>query len=190
MDRREAISRVTLLLGGALTTSGLGAFAEILQPGGSGTIQIKSLESSEALIAEIADTFIPDSPGVPGAKAAGLGPFIVMMLKDCYTADIQRHFQEGLAKVEEVSQNQFKKSFTALSLKEREEIFGIFKTEAESQRKAKVAPSHFFQIMAELTYLGYYTSEIGATKALRYVHIPGKYLACVPLEPGQKAWAT
>lgn len=190
MDRREAISRVTLLLGGALTTSGLGAFADVLRPEEPGTIHLKSLDSSEALIAEIADTFIPDSKGVPGAKAAGLGPFIAMMVKDCYTADIQRHFQEGLAKVEEVSQNHFKRSFTSLSLKEREEIFGLFKAEAESRRKARIAPSHFFQLMAELTYLGYYTSEIGATQALRYVHIPGKYEACIPLEPGQKAWAT
>lgn len=190
MDRREAISRVTLLLGGALTTSGLGAFADVLRPELTGTIHIKSIASNEALIAEIADTFIPDSKDVPGAKAAGLGPFIVMMMQDCYTADIQSHFQEGLAKVEEVSQSRFNRSFTSLTLQEREEIFGIFKAEAESQRKTKIAPSHFFQIMAELTYLGYYTSEIGATKALRYVHIPGKYVACMPLEPGQKAWAT
>ncbi len=190
MDRREAISRVTLLLGGALTTSGLGAFADVLRTEGPGTLKIKSLASSEALIAEIADTFIPDNKGVPGAKAAGLGPFIVMMMQDCYTADIQKHFQEGLAKVEDVSKKHFQKSFIQLSLKEREEIFGLFKAEAQTQRKAGIAPSHFFQIMADLTYLGYYTSEIGATQALRYVHIPGKYEACVPLATGQKAWAT
>ena len=190
MDRREAISRVTLLLGGALTTSGLEGFADVLRPQGTGTLKIKSLASSETLIAELADTFIPDSNGVPGAKAAGLGPFIVMMMQDCYTPDVQTHFQEGLAKVEEVSNNRFQRSFISLSLKEREELFGIFKTEAETQRKAGISPSHFFQLMADLTYLGYYTSEIGATQALRYVHIPGKYEACVPLEPGQKAWAT
>ena len=188
MDRREAISRVTLLLGGALTTSGLGAFADVLRLEGTGALQIKSLASSETLIAEIADTFIPDSKGVPGAKAAGLGPFIVMMMQDCYTADVQMHFQEGLAKVEEVSKNRFQRSFIRLTLKEREELFGIFKAEAETN--VGISPSHFFQLMADLTYLGYYTSEIGATQALRYVHIPGKYEACVPLEPGQKAWAT
>ncbi|WP_411273393.1 gluconate 2-dehydrogenase subunit 3 family protein [Daejeonella sp.] len=190
MDRREAISRVTLLLGGALTTSGLGAFADVLHTEGSGSIPLQSLAASEALIAEIANTFIPDNKGVPGAKAAGLGPFIVMMMQDCYTPDIQKHFREGLSKVEEVSKSRFQKSFTQLSLKQREEIFGVFKAEAETPRKTEIAPSHFFQLMADLTYLGYYTSEIGATKALRYVHIPGKYEACVPLAPGQKAWAT
>ena len=179
-----------MLLGGALVTSSFGVFAEMPARGKESPAEPRSLETQEALIAEIADTIIPDTKGVPGAKAAGLGPFIVMMMQDCYTADVQKHFEEGLARVNEVSQNRFKRSFTALTLQEREEVFKTFKVEAENQRKAGIAPSHFFQLMAELTYLGYYTSEVGATQALRYVHIPGKYEACVPLQPGQKAWAT
>lgn len=188
MNRREAVKRVSFLLGGALTISGTGAFAEVLTPKRKEGDAAKSIESQEALIAEIADTIIPDTKGVPGAKAAGVGPFIVMMLQDCYNADIQKNFEEGLMRVDEVSQDRFKKAFTALTLKEREEIFKIFK--AEAQGKTGTVPSRFFSLMYELTCLGYYTSEIGATKALRYVHIPGKYEACIPLQPGQKAWAT
>ncbi len=190
MNRREAVKRATFLLGGALTMSGFGAFAEVLTPGMENGTEAKSIESQEALIAEIADTIIPDAKGVPGAKAAGLGPFIVMMLQDCYTANIQKNFADGLMKVDEVSQSQFKRPFAALTLKEREEIFKLFKAEAEAQRKTRTASSNFFPLFYELTCLGYYTSEIGATKALRYVHIPGKYEACIQLQPGQKAWAT
>lgn len=196
MNRREAVRRATFLLGGALTMSGFGVFAGALSPESVKDFEVKSIESQEALIAELANTIIPDRKDIPGAKAAGLGPFIVMMMKDCYTADMQSHFAAGLMKVEEVAQSQFKRSFISLSLKEREELFKLFKTEAETQKKTNaagggpVAPPHFFQLLAELTYLGYYTSEIGATKALRYVHIPGKYEACIPLQPGQKAWAT
>ncbi|HAK76772.1 MAG TPA: twin-arginine translocation pathway signal, partial [Runella sp.] len=43
--------------------------------------------------------------------------------------------------------------------------------------------------MKELTVTGYFTSEIGATKALEYLPIPGRFEGCVPLKPGQKAWA-
>ncbi len=190
MNRREAVRRATFLLGGAITFSSLGAFAEVLDPVVGKGIEARSIASQEALIAEIADTIIPDTKGVPGAKAAGLGSFVVMMMQDCYTADIQKHFANGLMRVDEVSQNQFKKSFVSLTLKEREEIFKFFKTEAQAQIAAGTTPSHFFQLMYELTCLGYYTSEIGATQALRYVHIPGRYEACIPLQPGQKAWAT
>ncbi|MES3018424.1 MAG: gluconate 2-dehydrogenase subunit 3 family protein [Bacteroidota bacterium] len=188
MNRREAVKRVTFLLGGALTISGSGALAEVVFPVRKGNKEIKSIESQEALIAAIADTIIPDTKGVPGAKAAGLGPFIVMMLQDCYTADVQKNFAEGLMKVDEVSQRTFKKPFIALTLKEREDIFKVFKAEAKA--KSGTDTSAFFTLIYELTCLGYFTSEIGATQALRYVHIPGRYDACVPLQPGQKAWAT
>jgi len=196
MNRRDAVRRAAFLLGGAITFNSLGAFAEGVMPAPGLNFDTKSLNAQEDLVAEISDTIIPDTKDVPGAKAAGMGPFIVMMIQDCYTSDIQEHFAKGLKKVEEVSQSQFKKSFKSLTLPERESIFKMFKAEAASQNKnnsaqgGAVAPPHFFQLMCELTYLGYYTSEIGATKALRYVHIPGRYESCIPLEPGQKAWAT
>jgi hypothetical protein len=38
--------------------------------------------------------------------------------------------------------------------------------------------------MKELTILGFFTSEIGATKVLKYTPVPGRYNGCVP----QKAW--
>ncbi len=188
MNRRDAVKRVSFLLGGALSFSGSGAFADMLAADKESDNNFTSLQSREALIAEIADTIIPDTKGVPGAKAAGLGPFIVMMLHDCYTAENQNNFAEGLSKVEEVSQSRFGKGFTALTLKEREEIFKVFKAEAKA--KSGNVPSYFFSVMYDLTCLGYFTSEIGATQALRYVHIPGRYEACIPLQPGQKAWAT
>jgi hypothetical protein len=43
--------------------------------------------------------------------------------------------------------------------------------------------------MKELTLLGYFTSEVGATKALRYVPIPGRFDGCIPYKKGDKAWA-
>jgi hypothetical protein len=196
MNRREAVGRAAFLLGGAITFNSLGAFAEGVMPANNLPFDAKLLNAEEDLVAEIADTFIPDRKDIPGAKAAGVGPFIVMMIQDCYTSDIQMQFAKGLKTIEEVSQTQFQKSFKVLTLPERENIFKLFKAEALAQKKNRstlngaVAPPHFFQLMSELTYLGYYTSEIGATKALRYVHIPGKYQSCVPLQAGQKAWAT
>ena len=47
-----------------------------------------------------------------------------------------------------------------------------------------------FKLLKDLTLLGYFTSEIGCTRALAYEAAPGRYRGCIPLEPGQKAWAT
>ena len=51
------------------------------------------------------------------------------------------------------------------------------------------APAHYFRMMKELAMLGFFTSEIGCTKAQRYVESPGRYEPCAPYAPGQPAWA-
>jgi hypothetical protein len=43
--------------------------------------------------------------------------------------------------------------------------------------------------MKELTLVGYYTSEPGATQELRHEPVPGRYQACVPLSEIGRAWA-
>ena len=48
----------------------------------------------------------------------------------------------------------------------------------------------FFRTMKELTLLGYYTSQVGATKELRYVQVPGRFDGCVPFTTIGRAWAT
>ena len=50
-------------------------------------------------------------------------------------------------------------------------------------------PAHFFRMMKELALLGYFTSEIGCTVAMRYIETPGRYDPCVPYAPGERAWA-
>jgi gluconate 2-dehydrogenase gamma chain len=47
----------------------------------------------------------------------------------------------------------------------------------------------FFRTFKELTVVGYYTSEIGATWELRYVQVPGRFEGCVPFERVGRTWA-
>ena len=51
------------------------------------------------------------------------------------------------------------------------------------------SPSHYFRMMKELALLGYFTSEIGCTKAQRYVESPGRFDPCAPYKKGERAWA-
>jgi hypothetical protein len=50
-------------------------------------------------------------------------------------------------------------------------------------------PNKHFRMMKELALLGYFTSEVGATQALRYVEAPGRYDPCVPYKAGDRDWA-
>lgn len=52
-----------------------------------------------------------------------------------------------------------------------------------------VGDSQFFPMMKELTLVGYYTSEVGATEELRYEPVPGRWEGCVPFDEIERAWA-
>jgi hypothetical protein len=54
---------------------------------------------------------------------------------------------------------------------------------------ASPQPAHYFRMMKELALLGFFTSKIGCTEALRYVEAPGRFDPCIPYTPGQPAWA-
>jgi hypothetical protein len=57
--------------------------------------------------------------------------------------------------------------------------------DAEAQR---VGDAHWFSVVRGLALQSYFTSEIGMTKARRYIPVPGRWVGCMPLEPGQPAW--
>jgi hypothetical protein len=61
----------------------------------------------------------------------------------------------------------------------------VFETEEPHQR-----PTHYFRMMKELALLGYFTSEIGCTQAMRYVEVPGRFDPCLPYVAGEPAWAS
>jgi len=55
--------------------------------------------------------------------------------------------------------------------------------------KRRENPDYYFQMMKELTLLGYFTSEIGCTQARRYVERPGSFNGDLPYKKGDKAFA-
>ena len=190
MNRREAIRNVALLLGSAISASTLSAI-EGCNPKGPDNYALQAPETKNFL-AEIAETIIPET-STPGAKAAKVDEFIVVMLNDCYKPEDQKVVLEGLKKIDEASQKQFKKSFVDLSAEEKNTVLTAIDKERvdynKRDNKKEGDPTHYFQILKELTLTGYFTSEPGATKALRYVAVPGKYEGCIPYTKGEKAWA-
>ena len=60
--------------------------------------------------------------------------------------------------------------------------------EQAAQEKKRGETPHYFAMMKELTLLGYFSSETGCTKALRYAETPGAYDGDVPYHKGDRAW--
>lgn len=170
-------------------------------------------ERDIALLDEIAETILPKT-NTPGAKDAAVGVFITVMVNDCYTPQDQQVFREGMVLLNDACQNKFNTDFMKATKEERHELllsldreakvyqekvtaFNNEQNEKEQEEfergnlafKKSFMSSHYYTMMKQLTLLGFFTSEKGATEALRYVPVPGRYDACIPYHKGDRAWA-
>ena len=192
MNRRDALARVSLLLGGTI----LGAEAFLSgctnppeqRLGGMG---VNFSNTDIAFLDEVAETILPKT-NTPGAKDAQVGEFMTRIVKDCYTEADQKVFLAGMQKLDDACKKKSGKSFLESTPEQRHDLLVDLDKEASAygKTKKKEDPSHYFRMMKELTLWGFFTSKPGATEALRYVAIPGKYQGCVDYKKGDKAWAT
>ena len=189
MNRREAISSVALLLGGTLI--GAEAFISGCKTSDKNAAAFNLSKDDIAFLNEVGETILP-ATGTPGAKEAKVGEFMSVYVKDCYEAKDQTLFAEGLKKLDEASKKKSGKTFLESTPEQRHDLLVDLDKEMKDYQKSKkeTDPTHYFKMVKELTLLGFFTSEVGATKALRYVAVPGKYEGCIPYKKGDKAWAT
>ena len=189
MNRREALARVSMLFGG--TVIGAEIFLHGCKPG---TPQLSTLEFTEnniIFLDEVGETILPTTAASPGAKEAKIGEFMKTIVTDCYVADDQKIFLEGIGKLNEAANTKFGDDFLALDANQKKELLMQLDQEAKDHDATheEGAPNHYFTMMKQLTLWGYFSSEVGATKALRYVETPGRYEGCIPYNKGDKAWA-
>ena len=188
MNRREALSSVALLLGG--TIIGSSAFLSGCKANPDAAACVLSA-SDMSLLNDIAEIIIPTT-NTPGAKAAKVGEFMGVIVTDCYDAKDQKVFKDGLAALAfKDAKAKIGKAFGEATPEEQQKIIVDLDAEAKKYQETKTSeqPTHYFTMIKQLTLWGYFSSEIGATQALRYVAIPGKYEGCVPYKKGDKAWA-
>ncbi len=143
--------------------------------------------AEEALLAEIVETFIPqttmsgvrspsvDSPSVdsPGAKSLGVHQFAMRMIQDCYGPPAQETLQRGLVLTEDTAQKTAGKPFTACDAPQRIAILTALTTNTDPVGKA------FVDLVKGLTIQGYTNSEYYLVNVKKYVMAPGYYHGCV-----------
>jgi|SRR5580700_4311524 hypothetical protein len=228
INRREAIRRVSVLLGGAAFVGGNNLLAAV-QTANSAAERAPGNFSAQdvSYLDEIAETILPATK-TPGAKAAKTGAFMALMVTDCYSPAEQRVFLDGMRKVDEAMRKANNVSFMAATPEQRlavlttldheqkramdareaadrkrkglSPVVGGDATEAKAENvpgtpvvvaeSTSPQPAHYFRMMKELALLGYFTSKIGCTQALRYVEAPGRFDPCLPYTPGEPAWAS
>ena len=208
VSRREAVQRVAALLGGAALVGGDRLFAFSFEPAVIETAMAQGTSAftaaDVALLDEIAETILPET-STPGAKAAKVGAFMALMVTEVYDERERQVFQQGLRQLDEACRQAHASSFMQASAAQRlslvealdREQHAVMEDRAPKQRvrapaspSASDEPAHYFRLMKELTLLGYFTSEIGCTRAMRYVESPGRFDPNAPHLPGDKSWAS
>jgi hypothetical protein len=209
MERREAVKYISILLGGAVI--GADSFITGCKTK-TGNIHEWN-EDDIAYLNEIGETILPQT-STPGAKAADVGRFMTIMVNDCYEEADQKVFRDGMDKLNDAADKNFNNKFMKLSSQQRHDLLVQLDKEAKDYQKKvddfnkkedlkerdetskgnlkyvrqHMSP-HYFFMMKQLTMLGYFTSKVGMTQALRYEPVPGRYDGCVPYKKGDKAWA-
>lgn len=135
------------------------------------------------LLDAVGETILPATEDSPGAAAAHIGDFMKTIVEDCYSEEEYKVFVQGLQDIRDRSARSYDDQFTGLTSAQQMALLAAVDREARA-----AGDSHYFTMMHQLTLWGYFTSQPGATKALRYVPIPGRYDGCIPYH-GERAWA-
>jgi len=139
VDRREAIRRVSALLGGMAFIGGSGLLlaAEKPRPAAGATVGEFSAQDI-AFLDEIAETILPATK-TPGAKAAKTGAFMALMVTDGYSPAQQKVFRDGMRKLEDASNKANGVSFMSATSQQRLALLTVLDREQKRVMDAREA---------------------------------------------------
>jgi hypothetical protein len=208
ITRREAVQRVVAMMGGLALVGGDRAWAFAADEAARAQAMAEGVGAFSAadiaLLDEVAETILPET-STPGAKAAKTGGFMALMVTDVYTVRNQQVFRDGMGTLETACRAATGHGFMQATPAERLSLLETLDREQKTAMEERTdpartrypatppgpedVPAHYFRMMKELTLLGYFTSEIGYTKAQQYRETPGRYEPDVALAPGERSWA-
>lgn len=176
IDRKEAIRRTALIMGGTLSSPLIAAVLSGCEAQRTDDWSPEILSEQQLLAtADLAEVILPRT-STPGAKDARVERFIDSMIAGWMSPDQKEVTIAGL-------NNLVSLGFCNLSFEEQTQFVQDLLNDEDGR--------NFFRLFKRMATLGLFTSEIGATGILRYDEIPGDYHGCEDLEElGGRTWAT
>lgn len=194
MNRRDAVKAIGLLLGTAVTPSVARAIgAGYRAPAVGAPYRVLTPQQGE-LLAALTEIIIP-ATDTPGARAARVDAFIDGLLADVFTVEERERFLAGLADVDVRARAAHGVVFMEATPERQVTLLTAMQEEGKNApprargSRGRSEPRPFFSWLKELTVVGYYTSEIGASQELKYVHVAGRYDGDVPYRQVGRAYS-
>lgn len=148
--------------------------------------------SDVGFLDDVAETILPRTD-TPGARDAAVGEFIARYSAACYPPEHIALLKAGISDLDARMQSREGKRFRQAGAEAK--IALLVSIDQEAKERARLADAtaggapHYFTLMKQLTLLGFFTSEPGATRVARYRPVPGRYKGCIPYVKGQTFWA-
>jgi hypothetical protein len=117
-----------------------------------------------ALVEALTERIIPTDAQSPGARAARVAEFVDLLLSE-QDEDLQRTWREGLGAVDAAAREAQGRKFAGLDATAQDALLAEW---SRNESDPKTPLEQFFVEAKLLTIQGYYTSEIGIHKDLRY----------------------
>jgi hypothetical protein len=219
MNRRDAIQRVALLMGGVVSASAiLGVLKGYAKEPGPDWKPLVLGKEDLAVVERVVDIILPRTD-TPGALDVGVPAFVDTMLKEVYSKEARDHYLKGLRDFDAAAQQAHHTPFVKLEREQQKALVQRFQDAAIADERAvasqkqqdlvqkvraaallvqRTKPStvaykrSFILATKEVALLGFFTSQPGATQVLQYVATPGAYHGCLPVSQAGngKSWAT
>lgn len=141
------------------------------------------------LLTALAETIIP-ATDTPGAREAGVADFIEVMVGQTFSDPDQSAFKSSLSAIDVLTRQYYGSDYASLAKSSQVSLLSdLANGRTKCARLDAIALRDFFHLLKELTVIAYYTSEIGASMELAYLHLPGRHDACTDMPGGQVAWS-
>jgi len=141
-----------------------------------------------SMLAEVAERIIPKTD-TPGAKDALVHRYMDDAVRWNYTEEEQVLFKTAIGQFDSIAEEDFKKKFVDLAPEEMDKVIQKTADQAKAAKKSGDDTPQLFTTVRGMVAAGYFTSEVGATKALVYNPVPGPYEGCIPVSDVGGVWA-
>jgi hypothetical protein len=194
VKRRDAVKAIGFLMGAAVAPNVARAVSAGYRAPPPGVPYRVLTPQQGELLATLTELIIP-ATDTPGARAARVDAFIDGLLADIFTAEEREQFLAGLADVDVRARAAHGMIFMEVTPERQTMLLTTMQGEmpptptGRRRSRSRAQPGSFFPWLKQLTLLGYYTSEIGATQELRYVHVAGRYDGDVPYRQIGRAYS-
>lgn len=136
------------------------------------------------MLEHICEVVLPKTD-TPSAADVDCHGFIDNQLAHCYSVKHQQQCKQIIDRINAKSREHFTIDFVQLTTEQQTTVLTEFDSQNNNEKQRNQ-----FKFLKHLIVFGFFTSQVGATKALNYQAVPGGYKGSIKVSTDDKAWGS